>query len=111
MGNFFVATLDARRDEQNEDLPNELASFNSLIKFGFQPQRVALWIYWQAVVLLWKGVAFYSPPNSEIYKCTAEAAASHPKLSDGKYFRWKSARGWPWVALGSTGCLKGTTIE
>jgi DUF1365 family protein len=28
-------------------------------RFGFQPQRVALWIYWHAVVLLWKGVPFF----------------------------------------------------
>ena len=28
-------------------------------RYGFQPHRVALWIYWQAVLLLWKGVPFY----------------------------------------------------
>ena len=31
-----------------------------LHRYGFQPHRVAFWIYWQAVVLLWKGVPFYA---------------------------------------------------
>lgn len=28
-------------------------------RYGFQPHRVALWIYWHAVLLLAKGVPFY----------------------------------------------------
>jgi hypothetical protein len=34
-----------------------------LCRYGFQPQRVAFWIYWHALLLLWKGVPFYSPPG------------------------------------------------
>jgi DUF1365 family protein len=106
MGDFFTATLSAHRDMDNEDLPNELASFKCLLQFGFQPQRVAFWIYWQAIVLLWKGIAFYSPPDPSAYRRNAEAVANHPKLSDGKYFKWRPAGGWPWAFLVSNECVE-----
>ncbi len=32
---------------------------SSRCRYGFQPHRVALWIYWHAVLLLWKGVPFF----------------------------------------------------
>ena len=32
---------------------------STLVRYGFQPHRVALWIYWHAVLLLLKGVPLY----------------------------------------------------
>lgn len=35
-------------------------------RFGFQPQRVAVWIYWHAVLLLAKGVPFFRYPPKAV---------------------------------------------
>ncbi len=95
-GDYFVAALDAKLDTSAPALPNEIASLGTLIQFGFQPQRVAFWIYWQAVVLLWKGVRFFPPPAAEEYQEKVEKVAEHPKTGDGRYYIWRRARGWPW---------------
>ena len=94
-GEYFLATLDAKRDTSVADLPNEIASLDTLLRFGFQPQRVAAWIYWQAVVLLWKGVSFYPPPN-ESYKDRVVKESKHPRMEGGKPFLWRGAQEWPW---------------
>jgi len=95
-GDYFIAALDAKVDTTAPALPNEIASVATLLQYGFQPQRVALWIYWQAVVLLWKGVKFFPPPAAEDYRQKVEKAAVHPKTGDGRYFVWRRAQGWPW---------------
>lgn len=95
-GDFFLATFDARVSSQPH-LPNETASLSTLWRFGFQPQRVALWIYWHAVVLLWKGVPFFGPPSPE-FKAAAAAKARHTKTADGRSFVWRAAQSWPWNA-------------
>ncbi|BBN16824.1 uncharacterized protein MPTK1_7g09610 [Marchantia polymorpha subsp. ruderalis] len=60
-GNFFMATLRAKKiSVQNPEF------FSWLM-----PHKVALWIYWQALVLLWKGVSFIQ----------------HPKYVDGDAYR------------------------
>lgn len=96
-GDYFIAALDARRDDATPALPNELASLGTLLKYGFQPQRVALWIYWQAIVLLWKGVPFYSPPGIGAgCVMAAEKDMNHPRTAQGQCFVWRSAAAWPW---------------
>lgn len=95
-GDFFLASFDARISSQPH-LPNETASLGTLWRYGFQPHRVALWIYWQAVLLLWKGVPFYGPPGPE-FKAAAAAKAQHPKTADGRSFVWRGAQTWPWNA-------------
>ena len=95
-GDYFIAALDAKLDTSAPALPNEIASMETLLRYGFQPQRVAFWIYWQAVVLLWKGVRFFAPPSEE-YKEKVEAVSKHPKTGDGRYFIWRRAQGWPWA--------------
>ncbi|KAL4448927.1 hypothetical protein ABPG77_007644 [Micractinium sp. CCAP 211/92] len=95
-GDFFLATFDARLSAQPH-LPNETASLGTLLRYGFQPHRVALWIYWHAVLLLWKGVPFFGPPGPE-FKSAAAAKAQHPKTADGRSFVWRGAAGWPWNA-------------
>jgi DUF1365 family protein len=95
-GDYFIAALDAKLDTDAPALPNEIASIGTLMQFGFQPQRVAFWIYWQAVVLLWKGVRFFPPPAPEDYQKKAEDASKHPKTGNGRYFVWRKAQGWPW---------------
>jgi DUF1365 family protein len=96
MGDFFLATFDARLSSQPH-LPNETASLATLWRYGFQPHRVALWIYWQAAVLLCKGVPFFGPPGPE-YKAAASAGAQNPKAAGGRSFVWRAAQSWPWNA-------------
>jgi DUF1365 family protein len=101
LGEYFIAALSADLDIVAPHWPNELASLESLWKYGFQPQRVAWWIYWQAVKLLWKGVRFYAPPD-EAYKAKVEKeVADRPKLDGGAVFQWRPAREWPWRAGGA----------
>lgn len=94
-GDYFLATLDAKRDTTAPQLPNEVASVGTLLQFGFQPQRVAAWIYWQAVVLLWKGVSFYPPPGDGLIEKVAKSS-KHPRTKDGRAFVWRGAQEWPW---------------
>ena len=96
-GDYFLAALEARRDASAPPLPNELASLTTLLRYGFQPQRVAVWIYWQAVLLLWKGVPFFGPPGQAAC-AAAGAAATHPPTADGRKFVWRPAAAWPWRA-------------
>lgn len=59
------------------------------------PQRIALWIYWQAVRLLAKGVPFYGPPDKRYQQRAAETAAN-PAMPNGARFKWRAAQDWPW---------------
>ncbi len=54
-GRYFDAYLVAKRCSQGA-ARNEEAGLRTLLRHGFEPQRVAVLIYWQAVKLLWKGV-------------------------------------------------------
>jgi hypothetical protein len=66
-------------------------------RYGYEPQRVAVWIYWQALLLLRKGVPFYGPPSA---RQKAEIA-SELRADDGKGRRcwtWRPASGFPWTA-------------
>lgn len=94
-GEYFKATLGGVVDSKSPNMPNELAGFSNLVSYGFQPHRVALWIYWHALLLLRKGVPFYSPPPANAYHA-AEREAEHPKTADGCSFKWRAATGWPW---------------
>ncbi|KAJ0982351.1 hypothetical protein J5N97_010606 [Dioscorea zingiberensis] len=57
LGNYFTATLSAKRINSSSS-PLELA-----IYFWLMPHKVAMWIYWQALKLWWKTVAFISHPK------------------------------------------------
>ena len=62
LGNFFCATLDARKVDVADD--GRWA--------WLMPHRVAVWIYWHAAVLvLRKGLTFFGHPRS----AAGEAAA------------------------------------
>lgn len=94
-GAYFDAHLVAQRAKAYTHLRNEEAGFANLWRYGFQPQRVAAWIYWQAVVLLRKGVPFYGPPCKG-YQQTVAKGATHPRCGFGEFFVWADAKGWPW---------------
>lgn len=93
---FFVATLDARLSDQ-PTASNEQAGLGKLLRYGFQPQRTALLIYWQALVLLWKGVPFYAPPSHD-FQAAATKRAANPKTARGQQFVWRDPQTWPWNA-------------
>lgn len=60
----------------------------SLRRYGFQPHRIALWIYWQALVLLRKGVPFHGPPDPGAYRRQAEQCSRHPRTGGGSWAGW-----------------------
>ncbi|KAK9813210.1 hypothetical protein WJX72_010648 [[Myrmecia] bisecta] len=98
LGHFFYAGLHAKRAARSS-LTNEEAGLATLWRYGFQPQRVAVLIYWQAVKLLWKGVSFYGPPSKEQRKALANKACTQA----GKCFVWRDAQQFPWyLSTGSS---------
>ena len=48
-----------------------------LLRFGYMPHRVALWIYYQAVVLLWKGVPVHDIPERNVYASMVRERGAH----------------------------------
>lgn len=100
LGQYFDAHLIAKRctGPGAREL-NEHAGLGSLLRYGFMPQRVALWIYWQAVILIAKGCPIYPKPPGDSYKGRVEEQAKG-KLPDagrsGCPFQWTDTRAWPW---------------
>ena len=103
LGKYFDAVIEGRVDRDSPYERNETANLAVLLKYGFQPQRVALWIYWHAVCLLWKGVPFYGPPG--LAACQRQ---SRSRESGGRGGRgggggcaafkigWRPAQSWVW---------------
>ena len=96
-GSYFCAIMKGELDRDEPHQPNEMAGFQRLLKYGFQPQRIALWIYWHALLLLWKGVSFYPPPSLQTCQ-RATSKATHPPSSTGCPFVWRPAQQWPWAS-------------
>ncbi|GMH32836.1 hypothetical protein BSKO_00670 [Bryopsis sp. KO-2023] len=94
-GDYFDAVLTGRRCESTAQR-GERDGFRTLWRYGFQPQRVAFWIYWQAVKLLWKGVSFYSPPDKSYRSEVCKAAGQKECFSNGEKFTWQHATSCPW---------------
>ncbi|KAK9842105.1 hypothetical protein WJX81_008576 [Elliptochloris bilobata] len=85
LGDFFSAKLRARRDARAAR--NERAGLATLLRYGYLPQRIALWIYWQAVVLLCKGARFFPYPDPHLSDFLLEAA------SQGNVVPWPRVHG------------------
>ena len=99
LGKYFDAVIEGRVDRDAPCERNETASLGVLLKYGFQPQRVALWIYWHAVCLLWKGVRFHGPPGLAACRRAAAAAEGVGRGAGGcAAFNvgWRPARSWVW---------------
>jgi hypothetical protein len=62
-GDYFQASLKAKRDEGAPSARSERAGVGRLLRHACTPHRVAFWIYHQALVVLWKGVQFFPPPG------------------------------------------------
>ncbi|XP_043690275.1 uncharacterized protein LOC122641025 [Telopea speciosissima] len=114
LGDYFTATLTAKRVASTSE---------GLIFFWLMPQKVAVWIYWQALKLWWKNVPFVQHPRYFNSKYREEASMRDRKLqcpqvlgkgedscaqfessysacSDGinsrdRWCVWRDAR-WPW---------------
>ena len=65
-------------------------------RYGFEPQRVAFWIYWQALKLLWRGLHFFEPPNRQ-QRADGVKRATVPVSGCGAQFVWRNASAWPWA--------------
>ncbi|CAL8469053.1 g8594 [Coccomyxa elongata] len=95
MGPFFEARLTALRSTVAGR--SETAGLTYLWRYGFMPHRVAFWIYWQALKLLWKGVPFFGYPSRET-RAAAERMASNPTTSQNRHFVWRNPLQYPWNA-------------
>jgi hypothetical protein len=69
------------------------------------PQRVAFWIYWQALKLVAKGCPLQPKPNSAQFQAALRSgvsggAASSKGLGTGDgscpVYVWREAQQWPW---------------
>ncbi|KAK9908354.1 hypothetical protein WJX75_006503 [Coccomyxa subellipsoidea] len=96
MGPFFDARLTAVRSRARGR--SEYAGLTCLWKYGFMPHRVAFWIYWQALGLLWRGVPLFGYPSPET-RAVAEKKATNPVNSQERHFVWRNPLHYPWNAL------------
>lgn len=109
LGSYFTATLRAKR------IPASMVT-NPTLFFWLMPHKVALWIYWHALKLWWKGVPFIQHPRylNQAYREEAllrdqnlscckldKAELSVPCSKDDQQhvkthgFTWRDAK-WPW---------------
>ena len=118
MGSFFHASFVATLDSTRAGATNEAGGLRVLWRYGFQPQRVAVWIYVHAVRLLLKGVPFYAPPWEVVLRAVGRTdtrplpmpvgggrkgdrkRGTGGKKDGGDVTRhlWYPAPGWPWRA-------------
>ncbi len=69
-------------------------------RFGLQPHRIAVWIYYQAVVLLVKGVPLFSPPPFAVLEGAARGTTHPVNQVTMCPFVWRRAQRWPWDTWG-----------
>ena len=94
-GSYFWARLKAKESKHKASRSEE-ADLKTLLKYGYMPHRVAMWIYWQAVILLWKGVPFHLHPSLESYKQKVKDEM-HSKQKHVKFLTWDWKQvHWPW---------------
>lgn len=108
LGPYFTASLQATRVTREVKDPDAF--------FWLMPHKVAVWIYWQAFWLWWKGVAPIPHPKyvdgsrykERVLKRAQEEEGSSRELAAKKVamrsvgiscpmFRWRDAKGPPWV--------------
>ncbi|CAM6091574.1 unnamed protein product [Calypogeia fissa] len=107
-GNYFLATLRAKKVDPGQSPEWFL---------WLMPHKVAVWIYWQALVLLWKGVAFVQHPkyvDGNLYKARAQDRDGQVRLKrvageqvagsgvasvscPPRLCKWQEAAGYPWL--------------
>eukprot|EP00803_Ostreobium_quekettii_P004625 evm.model.scf_672.1 EVM.evm.TU.scf_672.1 scf_672:490-3697(-) len=95
MGDFFSASLAARKCHGTNEGQNEASGLSTLFRYGYQPHRVAFWIYWQAIKLFWMGIPFFSPPSRR-YRDEVCGKATHPKGQSDEFFVWRDTQEFPW---------------
>ena len=125
LGAFFSASLIGHLDSKKETrscLAERSGDLGTFFKYSYGPQRVALWIYGHAAVLLWrKGLSIFGPPevgagakavkewesdgdgrskkrggllssSSSSYSSSSVSINSSSK----RWHEWVAAREWPW---------------
>jgi len=93
-GSYFLARLTCRVSK-HRGTRSERADLRTLYDYGYMPQRVALWIYWQAMVLVWKGAPMFMHPRLEDYREAVEREMDRKQVGQ-KYRSWDFLRvQWP----------------
>lgn len=103
LGDFFTASLTAKKISPSVT--------DHVIFFWLMPHKVALWIYWHALKIWWKGVPFVQHPRYSNLEYRQEALVRDKKLQHmppqknddecvnnketNRCFRWRDAK-WPW---------------
>ena len=117
-GDFFHASLKATIDTVAAHARSERAGIVRLLAYACSPHRVVLWIYYQALVLIFNGAQFFSPPQLEETTAVGEEQRKVLKLNldETKYgstvtkvinytvndvgcpllHSWREAKAWPW---------------
>ncbi|XP_047338100.1 uncharacterized protein LOC124941791 [Impatiens glandulifera] len=105
LGDYFIATLNAKK------ITSCLIDDATLF-FWLMPHKVAVWIYWHALQLWWKGVKYVQHPryvdpeyredvlfrDRKLQSCPALVTTqSNSMNNNGNYrrFKWTDAK-WPW---------------
>ena len=57
---------------------------------------MTVWIYWQAIKLLWRGLQFFEPPTRQ-QRVDGVSSAAVPLSGCGARFVWRDASAWPWA--------------
>ncbi|MEW5303787.1 MAG: hypothetical protein WDW36_006444 [Sanguina aurantia] len=98
LGAYFHAEMLTVRSAMPA-LRSEEGGLHMLLRYGYQPHRVAILIYWQAIILLYKGGGAARPPG-EVVPGRLHRRPQHPPAGrrTGKPFVWRNALSWPWDA-------------
>ena len=78
-------------------LSTALTPFLVCCRYGFEPQCVTVWIYWQALKLLWRKLHFFEPPTKQ-QRFSGVKGAAVPVSGCGARFVWRGASAWPWAS-------------
>lgn len=58
-------------------------------RYGYQPHRIAFWIYSHAIRLLFKGVTLHDRPGEAFQRDVQSKAGEVPCMPCGARFRWR----------------------
>jgi len=98
IGNYFDANL-RESVSRLPHTPSEEGDLRMVLQYALMPQRLAYWIYWQAVRLVALGVPPLVPPDPAYRARLAGAEAERGRGGGGgcpRNYAWRAAAKFPW---------------